>query len=168
MTVDDIRATVTEALAGFNRAGDGEAFLAAYDPEVRLHGYPGGLEGLEGLRQFHLALWEAFPDAEVAIEDLVVDGDRAALRYRLRGTHRRVYLGVAATGLTIDVEGLTMLRVSGGRVIEEWHSPTELSILRQLGAVRTNVVLDEPRGGTPRRSASAEAAALRWEERRGQ
>ena len=110
MTVDDIRATVTEALASFNRAAEGEPFLDAYDPEVRLHGYPGELQGLEGLRQFHLALWEAFPDAEVAIEDLVVEGDRAALRYRLRGTHRRDYLGVAATGLTIDVEGLMMLR----------------------------------------------------------
>jgi len=168
MAADDIRATVSEAVAGFNRSGDREAFLQAYDPGVRLHGYPGDLEGREGLRQFHLALWEAFPDAELTVEDLVVEGDRAALRYRLRGTHRGAYLGIEATGLTIDVEGLTMLRVSGARVVEEWHSPTELSILRQLGAVKTKVVIDGTRERTPRRSASAEAAMLRWEERQGE
>jgi predicted ester cyclase len=168
MTADDIRATVTKALAGFNRAGGRLAFLEAYDPEVRLHGYPGGLDGLEGLKQFHLTLWEAFPDAELTLEDLVVEGDRAALRYRLHGTHHRSYLGVAATGLTIDVEGLTMLRLGDDRVVEEWHSPTELSILRQLGAVKTQVDIEGPRERTPRRSASAEAAALRLEERQGE
>jgi predicted ester cyclase len=168
VTADDIRATVNEAMAAFNRAGGRDAFLDTYDPGVRLHGYPGGLDGLDGLREFHRALWKAFPDAALALEDLVVEGDRAALRYRLRGTHRGAYLGVAPTGLTIDVEGLTMLRLSDGRVVEEWHSPTELSILRQLGAVKAQVVIDEPRERTPRRSASAEAAALRWEEQHGE
>ena len=48
-----------------------------------------------GLKRFHAALWDAFPDAELGVEDTVVEGDRAALRYRLTGTHRGRYLGVA-------------------------------------------------------------------------
>jgi predicted ester cyclase len=164
----DIRALATNAFARFNDAEHRESFFDAYDAGVVLHGYPGGLQGLEGLRVFHEALWHAFPDARLTVEDLVVEGDRAALRYRLQGTHRGDYLGVAATGLGFDVEGLTMLRVADGCVAEEWHSPTELAILRQLGAVETTV----PRGGRertepPRRSAAAEAAALRLEERQG-
>jgi predicted ester cyclase len=163
---DDIRALATDAFARFNQGENRDAFFDAYDPDVALHGYPGDLQGLDGLRRFHEALWGAFPDAHLTVEDLVVEGDRAALRYRLRGTHRGHYLGVAPTGLGFDVEGLTLLRLADGRVVEEWHSPTELAILRQLGALQTNVPhAGRGRGEPPRRSASAEAAALRLDER---
>jgi predicted ester cyclase len=166
MSDDDIRALATDAFARFNESESRDAFFDAYDPDVALHGYPGVLQGLDGLRAFHEALWEAFPDARLTVEDLVVEGDRAALRYRLQGTHRGPYLGVAPTGLGFDVEGLTLLRLADGRVVEEWHSPTELAILRQLGAVQANVPhAGRERGEPPRRSASAEAAALRLEER---
>jgi predicted ester cyclase len=166
MSDDDIRALATDAFARFNESESRDAFFDAYDPDVALHGYPGVLQGLDGLRAFHEALWEAFPDARLTVEDLVVEGDRAALRYRLQGTHRGPYLGVAPTGLGFDVEGLTLLRLANGRVVEEWHSPTELAILRQLGAVQANVPhAGRERGEPPRRSASAEAAALRLEER---
>ena len=163
---EDIRALAADAFARFNERGDRDAFFDAYDPDVALHGYPGGLQGRDGLRAFHEALWGAFPDATLTVEDLVVEGDRAALRYRLQGTHRGPYLGVAPTGVGFDVEGLTLLRLADGRVVEEWHSPTELAILRQLGAVQANVPhAGRERGEPPRRSASAEAAALRLAER---
>jgi predicted ester cyclase len=166
MADDDIRALATDAFSRFNESGSRDAFFDAYDPDVALHGYPGALQGLDGLRAFHEALWEAFPDARLTVEDLVVEGDRAALRYRLQGTHHGPYLGVAPTGLGFDVEGLTLLRLAHGRVVEEWHSPTELAILRQLGAVQANVPhAGRERAEPPRRSASAEAAALRLDER---
>jgi predicted ester cyclase len=162
---DDIRGLAAEAFERFNDTANREAFFESYDPGVVLHGYPAELQGLKGLRAFYVAMWEAFPDTKLAVEDLLVDGDRAALRYRMTGTHRGLYLGIAPTGLRFDVEGIMVLRIAGGRVAEEWHSPTELAILRQLGAVRADV----PAGGRerhepPRRSASAEAAALRLEE----
>ena len=163
---EDIRAMAADAFARFNEREGREAFLDAYNPDVALHGYPGGLQGLDGLRRFHEALWEAFPDARLTVEDVVVEGDRVALRYRLQGTHRGPYLGVAPTGVGIEVEGLTLLRVAHGRVAEEWHSPTELAILHQIGAVEVNVPKSgRERAEPPRRSASAEAAALRLEER---
>jgi len=156
---DDIRALAAGAFARFNERENRDAFLDAYHPDVALH-------GLDGLRRFHEALWEAFPDARLTVEDLVVEGDRVALRYRLQGTHRGPYLGVAPTGVGFDVEGLTLLRLADGRVAEEWHSPTELAILRQIGAVQANVPhAGRERAEPPRRSAAAEAAALRLEER---
>jgi predicted ester cyclase len=166
MAADEIRALAADAFARFNDRDDHDAFFDAYRPDVVLHGYPAGLQGHDGLRAFHEALWEAFPDVRLTVEDLVVESDRAALRYRLQGTHGGPYLGVAPTGLRFDVEGLTLLRVAEGRVVEEWHSPTELAILRQLGAVQANVPhAGRERGEPPRRSASAEAAALRLAER---
>jgi predicted ester cyclase len=146
---DNVRAIVTGALQRFN------------DREDRL-GFRDGLE------RFHAALWDAFPDAALVPEDVVVEGDRAAVRYRLTGTHEGPYLGVAATRAPVDVQGMMVVRVVGGLVVEEWHSPTELSILRQLGAIEMRLEgapAATPRSSAgPRRSAAAEAAALRWQE----
>ena len=163
---DDIRALAADAFARFNEREDHDAFFDAYDPDVVLHGYPAGLQGRDGLRAFHEALWEAFPDAQP-------DGRGP----RGRGRPRRAALPAAGHPQRplprrrpdrsgFDVEGLTLLRVADGRVVEEWHSPTELAILRQLGAVQANVPhAGRERAEPPRRSASAEAAALRLDER---
>ena len=164
MEPGDVRALVEQAFERFNDRGDRAGFLDLYAPDVALHGYPDGVRGREGLRRFHEELWSAFPDAEITLDDVVVEGDRVALRYRLRGTHRRSYLGVTPAGRRVEVEGMMLLRIAGDRVVEEWHSPTELSILRQLGAVAAVNVRAEP-AKLPRRSASADAAALRLEER---
>jgi predicted ester cyclase len=164
---DDVRAVVSAALARFD---DREGFLDAYAPDVRLHGYPSGIEGHEGLRRFHRALWEAFPDASLTVQDMLVEDDRAALRYRLAGTHRGPYLGVAPTGAAIDVQAMMVVRVRDGLLAEEWHSPTELAILRQLGAIEVTLTAGAPRvpgRAAPGHSASAEAAALRLEELEG-
>jgi|SRR4051794_40997170 len=164
-TAEDIRVFLEPAIARFNDRDDRLGFLDAYAPDVRLHGYPAGMDGHDGLRRFHAVLWDAFPDAALHVEDAVVEGDRAALRYRLTGTHRGPYLGVAPTGLSIDVAGMMIVRVDAGRIVEEWHSPTELAILRSLGAVEMSLSAERDRRSPPRHSASAEAAALRLEER---
>jgi predicted ester cyclase len=166
MVPDDVRAVVTAALQRFNDRDDRLGFLDAYAPDVRLHGYPGGLAGREGLERFHAPLWDAFPDAALVPEDVVVEGDRAAVRYRLTATHEGPYMGVAPKRARVDVQGIMVVRVAGGLVVEEWHSPTELSILRQLGAIEVHLAGTRSRrpGAGPRRSAAAEAAALRWQE----
>jgi predicted ester cyclase len=167
MSSEDLRAVVTAAIERFNDRDNRDGFLDAYAPDVTLHGYPAGMEGHEGLRRFHRSLWDAFPDARIAVEDVVVEDDRAALRYRLTGTHRRPYLSVAPTGLSMDVQGMMIVRIADGLVAEEWHSPTELSILRQLGVIEVSLTERRERGRGPGHSASADAAALRWEERHG-
>jgi hypothetical protein len=76
-----------------------------------------------------------------------------------RGTWRRQPKGVRRRGPDAAALGAR----ARGRGM---HSPTELAILRQFGAVEANVPhAGRERGEPPRRSAAAEAAALRLEER---
>jgi hypothetical protein len=58
---DDIRGLAADAFARFNERENRDAFFDAYDPDVALQGYPGGLQRRDGLRRFHEALWEASP-----------------------------------------------------------------------------------------------------------
>ena len=53
----------------------------------------------------------------------------------MTGTHRDQFRGVAPTGRRISVDGITILRFSGGRCIERWSSVDMYGWLAQIGAV---------------------------------
>ncbi|KAF0246625.1 MAG: hypothetical protein FD180_444 [Planctomycetota bacterium] len=79
---------------------DAAAIDRLASPQCVVHGLPeGGAGGIAGFRAFHQAFVSAYPDMQVAIEDLIEEGDRVAWRITFRGTHSGPGLGIAATGL---------------------------------------------------------------------
>jgi predicted ester cyclase len=152
------QATLSAALEAFNDPDRRQAYLELYAPDVILHGYPRGLAGLEGARSFYSQLWAAFPDARLTIEGLIVHDDQLAARYRLSGVQAGDFYGAQTTGVTTEADGIAWLRFADGRVVEEWQASGTLDTLTRLAARRSPLP-------EPRHSASAEAAALKWEER---
>jgi predicted ester cyclase len=53
---------------------------------------------LEGLKQWAMAGFAAFPDLHVTIEDLIAEGDKVAKRYTTRLTWTGDYMGMPPTG----------------------------------------------------------------------
>ena len=144
------------AVDGFNDPDGHERWLDLYSPYVVLHGYPRGLEGHDGARRFYEQLWAAFPDARLALEDLVEAGDRIAIRYRLSGVHESDFYGARGTGASTEIEGMAWIRFADGHAVEVWQTSGTLDTVVRLSARASRA---------PRRSASAEAAALKLEER---
>jgi len=66
------------------------------------------------------AVHAAFSSIEVELEELVIDRDRIAWRWRLSGTHTGAFAGVAATGRRVTLRGVNFQRVESGRVAEHW------------------------------------------------
>jgi steroid delta-isomerase-like uncharacterized protein len=82
-------------------------------------------------RYYHNAL----PDVRMTVEDQVAEGDKVVTRITVRGTHQGELLGVPATGKRIEVTGISVDRIEGGKIVEGWVSWDRLGLLRQLGAV---------------------------------
>ena len=64
------------------------------------------------------------------------EGGKVVTRVTLRGTHQ----GEAEefgppTGKQIEGEGVTISRIEGGKIVEDWDSYDNLSFLQQLGLV---------------------------------
>jgi steroid delta-isomerase-like uncharacterized protein len=75
----------------------------------------------------------AFPDMQVSIDDLLAEGDKVALRWTARGTHKNEFIGIAPTNRQVTMTGLTIYRFSDGRIVQAWNNSDSLGMLRQLG-----------------------------------
>jgi predicted ester cyclase len=77
----------------------------------------------------------AFPDLAMTVEDIVDGGDKLAARVRLTGTHRGDLLGIPATGRSIDVQLIDVMRFADdGLIHEHWGVFDALTMMEQLGA----------------------------------
>ena len=83
-----------------------------------------------------------FSDLFLSIEALIAEGDTVITRWTTTGTHRGQWTAptgtvVPPTGKTITWTGITIARLSGGKIAEEWWEWDRLGIAQQLGAVPT-------------------------------
>ncbi len=82
----------------------------------------GEVRGREGFRQMRSVFLNALPDVRMEIEDILAEGNRAAVRWRVVGTHTGEGLGVSPTNRTIDMRGTSWLVVRDGKLIEGWDT----------------------------------------------
>lgn len=90
--------------------------------------------GPEGMKQFARIYHEAFPDARLTIEDIFSVGDRVAFRWTGHGTNHGELMGMAPTGRSVTVPGISIERVADGRIAETWFTWDNAGLMQQLGA----------------------------------
>jgi steroid delta-isomerase-like uncharacterized protein len=90
--------------------------------------------GPDGVRA-RIAVYQDALDGYWDIQEIHSASDRVVVRWIGRGTHNAELMGVAATGATIAVDAITILRFSGGKIAEEWTVWDALGLLQQVGAV---------------------------------
>jgi steroid delta-isomerase-like uncharacterized protein len=96
---------------------------------------PHAAEGLEGMKLTIATNRRAFPDLRLTVEDQVAEGDRVVTRWTSTLTHRGDLFGMAPTGRTAEVAGITVDRFEDGRIVEAWRSMDTLGLLRGIGAL---------------------------------
>lgn len=91
------------------------------------------LQGLERAKQFLNDYFVAFPDYRVAIDDMIAEADRVAVRWTAYGTHQGPLKGIPATGKSIMIPGISILRMKQGKCSEYWTSLDNFLLLSELG-----------------------------------
>ncbi len=80
-----------------------------------------------------------FPDLRLTVEKVIASGGEGAVEmccyYRFKGTHRGWFQGLAPTFRRVDVAGMDLSRISGGKIVEGWASLDVLGIMCQLGVL---------------------------------
>jgi predicted ester cyclase len=100
------------------------------DPAV-----PEPIRGIRGARENVERYLAAFPDGRITVEDQLAEGDMVATRWTGRGTHEGDLIGIAPTGKQATVTGMTISRVEGGKIVQEWTNWDTFGLMVQLGVV---------------------------------
>lgn len=84
-------------------------------------------------------MWfNAFPDARFEIEDIIVEGNKAAWRETLTGTHQGELMGIPPTGKQVRVSGMSFGVVGpNGKATQHWGSPDMMGLMQQFGVIAT-------------------------------
>jgi predicted ester cyclase len=71
----------------------------------------------------------------VTIEDIIAEGETVMTRWSCRGTHKGDLSGIAPTGNPFTISGMTVARVSNGKLAEGHVNWDALGLMQQLGVV---------------------------------
>jgi steroid delta-isomerase-like uncharacterized protein len=104
-------------------------------PEYVWHGPSQEVSSQEGLKQLLRVYLRAFPDLQMTCEDQLGEGDKIVSRWTMWGTHQGDLFGLPPTGKQATFTGLSISRIAGGQIAEEWEHFDQLGLLQQLGAV---------------------------------
>jgi steroid delta-isomerase-like uncharacterized protein len=90
----------------------------------------------------------AFPDVHVTVEFATANDDTASVVWVAEGTHEGEFDGVAPTGRRATWEGISILRIECGRVVEFWNQTDALGLREQLGIITEAELADAELAGT--------------------
>jgi predicted ester cyclase len=97
------------------------------DPNFEVH-------GPEGFKEMVKATHTAFPDIQSTIRDQIAEGDKVLTRFTQRCTHKGEFgwFGIAPTGKELTIEGMEVVRIENGKLVERWVRLDLLGMLQQM------------------------------------
>jgi len=125
---DANKAVVRRVVEAFNSGNTNIIDQVVADNFVaRAGAHPGTSSDRDGLKQQIQLLHNAFPGGRYHVEELIAEGDKVNLRWRMEGTHSGEYAGEAgalpASGKQVVHHGHEVFRLENGKIVEYWGIP---------------------------------------------
>ena len=137
MTRDEILELIERWQGSFMRR-DMRAFAETYADDAVLEspvlGEP--VHGRDAVVQAQASFVVSFPDAGVALEPAIVDGDRAAVSAQLTGTQVGGFMGLPPTGRQVAVRLVFMLEMRDGVIVRDRRIYDFTGLLIQIGVLK--------------------------------
>ncbi len=97
---------------------------------------PGIAPTKEGTLEFFRMYRAAFPDLHFEPEDYIASGDKVVTRVRATGTNTGDFMGMPATGKSVDIDLIDIVRFEDdGLGHEHWGVADVMTMMQQLGVV---------------------------------
>jgi steroid delta-isomerase-like uncharacterized protein len=136
MTRDDVVAVLARRQEALDRR-DWEAFRAVYAEDARLESpLAGTVLGPDAIVSATDAFFVAFPEAVIAAQPPIVDGDRAVVVAEVAGTHVGAIMGLPPSGRAFRLLSTFVFVLRDHRIIEERRIYDFTGLLIQIGVLK--------------------------------
>jgi predicted ester cyclase len=134
MSVEQNREIVRRWIDDVWTAGRLELIDELFSPDFEDHYTPpGGPPGREGIKYDVARIRAAFPDFVCTADDIICEGDRAALRWSGVDTNTGELSGRPAVGTRVTMSGTHFFCFRDGHIVERWAEFDAIGVMRQLG-----------------------------------
>jgi predicted ester cyclase len=102
-----------------------------------MHGISETGEDVHGPAEFlalHAKLLSAFPNMQFTLHDCFGAGDKIVVRWTATMRHAGPGLGIDATGAEIELHGMGIARIAGGKVQETWDNWDRMAMFEKIDA----------------------------------
>lgn len=112
--------------------GQREAIADLLNADAVIHDGGQDTRGTEGFYAFFERIHASLSQIDIQVLDTVAEGDKVCARWICTARHTGDGLGVPATNKTIHITGITIMRLSGGKLIEGWQNWDMLGLMQQI------------------------------------
>ena len=128
------KAVVTRFNKAFIEGGDMQAFHEIVDPSfINRTAAPGVSPGPDGLVEVIMNVYrKAFSDLRIEIYEQVAEGDLVVTRKSFFATHSGPFMGIEATGKSLRIDTIDIVRLRDSKYVEHWAARDMLGVLQQL------------------------------------
>lgn len=104
-----------------------------FTKDVVMHASPSDIVGIDSARAYYANFLTGFSNIQFTIKDIFGQGDKLVKHWNFKGTHTGVFFGIPPTGKPLNIDGTTLVRMSGGKIAEERDFMDNLDMMTQLG-----------------------------------
>jgi len=107
----------------------------AYAPEIVLHTVP-EINGIANSKAYYAFFVTGFSNRKFIVKDIFASGDKVTKYWQFKGTHTGDFMGIPATGKTIDIQGCTIAKMVNGKIVDERDFMDNMDFMKQLGLLK--------------------------------
>lgn len=104
-----------------------------FTKDVVMHASPSDIVGIDSARAYYTNYLTGFSNITFTIKDVFGQGEKLVKHWNFSGTHTGVFFGIPATGKKVNIDGVTLVRMSNGKIAEERDFFDNLDFMTQLG-----------------------------------
>jgi predicted ester cyclase len=99
---------------------------------------PGAVIGREEFKTAVRGFRSTFSGIQVTVEDVIIEGDKVAVRWTASMQHTGPGLGFAATGQPVSLTGISITHLRDGRILYGWNALDLTHAVSTLSAFSPN------------------------------
>jgi len=104
-----------------------------FTDDITLVTSPENIVGIDAFKDYYSNFVTGFSDVEFTLVDVFGQSDKIVKHWNFKGTNSGEFFGMPATGKTVDIDGVTLVKMKDGKIAQEQDFMDNMVFLQQLG-----------------------------------
>ena len=106
-----------------------------FTDSITLISSPENIVGIENFKAYYKNFLTGFSDIKFTMISVFGQDDNIVKHWNFKGIHSGDFFGIPATGKTVDIDGVTLVKMKDGKIAEEQDFMDNMLFMQQLGIV---------------------------------